>query len=262
MTWALGVPVGGNLKVVLLGIANHAHPDGTEAYPALDTLAEYACCDRSTARRNQRKLIEGGWIVEDGLGPKGQHRFRLPLDRNPRGGGKTQRVAPAPERGGTGAQGGVAPVPPKPSNEPSEPSTGESAPARGRARAMWKDCSTAERAALTAAVAVVEAKGVRGDWKPELVVKACRTYEDRDVEAEAEDFRFYWIEGRGENRPVRSPAATWRNWLKGAPTSATRARLRGGRGSVAKAERDAAKDEDVRKGLAAIERMQGRSTDG
>lgn len=37
VSWALGVPVGGNEKVMLLGLANHAHPDGSNAYPALGT---------------------------------------------------------------------------------------------------------------------------------------------------------------------------------------------------------------------------------
>jgi hypothetical protein len=125
-TWALSVPVGGNAKVVLLGLANHAHPDGSESYPALDTLAGYAHCDRSTARRNVRKLAADGWIVEDGTGPKGQAKYRLAMgvaERHP--------VAKPAARGGTSALGGVAPVPPEPSREPSkEPCSAERARAR------------------------------------------------------------------------------------------------------------------------------------
>ena len=120
ITWALRVPVGGNAKVVLLGLANHAHPDGSESYPALNTLAEYAACDRSTARRNLRLLLDSGWIVEDGKGPKGQTKFRLLLE------GGWQNAT-----GGASASGGVAPMPPEPSLEPSieegsiEPSSSE-----------------------------------------------------------------------------------------------------------------------------------------
>lgn len=113
-TWALSVPVGGNAKVVLLGLANHAHPDGSESYPVLDTLARYAHCDRSTARRNVRKLAADGWIVEDGTGPKGQTKYRLAMgvaERHP--------VAESAARGGTGDAGGVAPAPPEPSTQPS-----------------------------------------------------------------------------------------------------------------------------------------------
>jgi hypothetical protein len=121
-SWALTVPIGGNAKVILLGLANHAHPDGTESYPALDTLAKYAHCDRSTARRNVRKLLAEGWIVEDGHGPRGQVKYRLPVAE--RGGGNLtprqsgREVAPGARGGGTSARGGVAPVPPEPSIEP------------------------------------------------------------------------------------------------------------------------------------------------
>lgn len=118
ITWALRVPVGGNAKVVLLGLANHAHPDGTESYPSLDTLAEYAACDRSTARRNVRKLVAEGWAIEDGTGPKGQTKYRLAVHR--RGGSKMQPVAD--RHSGTDASGGVAPMPPEPSLEPSSQS--------------------------------------------------------------------------------------------------------------------------------------------
>lgn len=79
--WALGVPIGGNAKVVLLGLANHAHPDGSEAYPSLDRLAIYANCDRSTARRNVNRLVELGWIIPDGQGPRRQNCYRLAVDR-------------------------------------------------------------------------------------------------------------------------------------------------------------------------------------
>jgi hypothetical protein len=106
VAWALRVPVGGNAKVVLLGIANHAHHDGTEAYPSLQTLADYACCDRSTAKRHVAKLAEAGWIIKDGVGPVGQSKWRLPIggvqSASPQG---VAAVYPSP----------VAAVPPEPS---------------------------------------------------------------------------------------------------------------------------------------------------
>lgn len=120
ITWALTVPVGGNAKVVLLGLANHAHPDGTHSFPALDTLATYAHCDRSTAIRNVRKLEEDGWIVRTGEGPRGQVCYRLAVDRViASGGGKTPR-GKTPLGGGTSGTEGVAPAPPEPTTEPSD----------------------------------------------------------------------------------------------------------------------------------------------
>lgn len=81
ISWALSVPLGGNLKVVLIGIANHAHEDGTNAYPSVRTLARYACCERSTVQRCLRRLEELEWIVPDGTGANGTNRYRLPLWR-------------------------------------------------------------------------------------------------------------------------------------------------------------------------------------
>lgn len=127
--WALEAQVGGNAKVLLIGLANHAHPDGTEAYPSLDTLARYAHCDRSTARRNVRKLVEAGWISEDGLGPRGQTKYSLNFGVDDPTGSKTPRVA-------TGG-GGVAKqarsdgkMPPEPSFEPSNEPSSENEGAR------------------------------------------------------------------------------------------------------------------------------------
>lgn len=125
----LAAPLGGNPKVLLLGIANHAHPDGTNAYPSIERLAGYCHCDRRTAQRNVRKLQDDGFIEPEGVGPVGQTRWRICFEAWEAG-----RHFAAPQqsaRGGTGAaggggipgQGGAALVPPKPSIEPSiEPS--------------------------------------------------------------------------------------------------------------------------------------------
>lgn len=119
VSWALSVPVGGNAKIVLLGLANHAHPDGSEAYPSLRTLSKYANCDPSTVRRQLRFLVVNEWIEAAGKGPAGQTKYRLllgsqnatPLVQN----ATPEGVA---ERNGGVANGypqGVAPVQPEPS---------------------------------------------------------------------------------------------------------------------------------------------------
>jgi hypothetical protein len=121
--WALDAPLGGNAKVLLIGLANHAHPDGSESYPSLDTLARYAHCDKSTARRNVRKLADAGWIAEDGIGPRGQTKYRLNLGLQNATGSESPRVANRQEGVANGAEGGGTAMPPEPSLEPSkEPS--------------------------------------------------------------------------------------------------------------------------------------------
>jgi hypothetical protein len=125
-------PTAGNAKVVLLGIANHAHPDGSHAYPSVETLARYARVSRRTVQRVLRALERDGQIVREGVGPHGQIAWRvvfpqprLQLDDEPQRG----RQLDAREavdvtgvkltRGVTAGAEGVTPVSPEPSLEPS-----------------------------------------------------------------------------------------------------------------------------------------------
>ena len=123
-SWALNVPVGGTAKVVLLGLASHAHADGSNAFPAVETLTRYAHCDRRTVQRNLRKLAEDGWIVDVGVTENGVTKWQMRMDRV--GGGNMPPVTSEAQGGGTGAAGGAALVPPEPSmNRQGEPSTDE-----------------------------------------------------------------------------------------------------------------------------------------
>lgn len=61
--WALGSTVGDSTrKLVLYGLANHAHKNGRHAYPGKRTLAEYAECDVKTVKRKLKQLREAGFI--------------------------------------------------------------------------------------------------------------------------------------------------------------------------------------------------------
>lgn len=64
-TYVLGQQVGSaTRKLVLMGFANHAHKDGTAAFPSIPTIMEYAECSRSTAQRHVAALVEEGWMRE------------------------------------------------------------------------------------------------------------------------------------------------------------------------------------------------------
>lgn len=157
--WALDAPVGGNAKVVLIGVANHAKPDGTGSYPSIDTLAEYAHCDRSTARRNLRKLEAEGWISSTGTGPRGTICWRLVLGRKGRE-MPPGNLPPQDIRGvATGVASGVAPVPPEPKTEnleekPPTPPTADSVAEQRRVDLIelfsyWQDRCRKPRARFT-----------------------------------------------------------------------------------------------------------------
>lgn len=79
MAWAFSVPVTANTKLVLLGLANHAHKDGTNAFPGQDTLAEYASCDVRTVRRCLTRLERMGLIENAGKARFGVTNWTLSM---------------------------------------------------------------------------------------------------------------------------------------------------------------------------------------
>lgn len=148
MGWALSVPIGGSAKLVLIGLANHAHPDGTEARPGVDRLATYACCDRRTVQRHLRALEADGWIsvVEEGGIRDGKKRatvYEVAVGR--------QFAAPteSTRKGDTGVLDRAAQVPPQPSVEPSvEPSGGTRAGATVRFNGKPVDATAWSRTSI------------------------------------------------------------------------------------------------------------------
>lgn len=65
MTRALDADVGDpTRKLVLIGLANHAHRDGRNSWASRDTIASYVGCHPKTVRRHVQALIAGGWIQE------------------------------------------------------------------------------------------------------------------------------------------------------------------------------------------------------
>lgn len=64
-TYVLGQKVGSAAaKLVLLGYANHAHADGTSAFPGIKRIASYAECSERTVQRHVAALIAEGWMRE------------------------------------------------------------------------------------------------------------------------------------------------------------------------------------------------------
>lgn len=65
LSWVLEERFGSaTRKLVMYGLANHAHKDGRNAWCSVPTLAEYAECDTRTVQRHITALITAGWIRE------------------------------------------------------------------------------------------------------------------------------------------------------------------------------------------------------
>lgn len=79
MVWALeqGDGLTTNEKFVLLGIANHASPQGKRAFPSMDTLARYTMLSRSTINRCVKGLVEKGFIAKESGGGRKSNTYEL-----------------------------------------------------------------------------------------------------------------------------------------------------------------------------------------
>lgn len=122
-SWVLSnSPTSGNAKVILLGLSNHAHPDGSECYPAVDTLAKYSRVDRRTVQRKLRELEAAGHIRRDGVGPHGQAKWQIVMEVSCVDSTEGGDILPLRQDAAGAAPVsplGAAPVSPEPSIEPS-----------------------------------------------------------------------------------------------------------------------------------------------
>ena len=104
----------GSALLLLLAIADHAHDDGTGAYPSVESLATKS---RMTPRNVQyvlRNLAASSELsIEPGAGPKGANLYTIPLNLS--GGVKTFQGEAHGSRGEIQGIEGVKPLSPKPS---------------------------------------------------------------------------------------------------------------------------------------------------
>lgn len=110
-------------RLVLFVLAEHAHDDGSESYPSVETLAERTRMSRRAVQSALRRLEADGGVLRDGLGPKGQTKWIVVM------GGADSSPREDDEGRSSRHEGGEA-ASPEPSNNPNEPSS--SSTARGR----------------------------------------------------------------------------------------------------------------------------------
>lgn len=80
MTWVLRQSEAKlGARLVLLALADYAHADGSEAYPAVDTLAAHTRLSRRAVQSALRTLEGDGEIVRDGVGRNGTTCWRLTM---------------------------------------------------------------------------------------------------------------------------------------------------------------------------------------
>lgn len=115
ISWALNsAPVHSpTSKLVLIALANHARPDGTAAFPSVETIARYTCLSERAIRQHLDQLEREGVIRRCDPGIVAAYIKRA--DRRPLGFdlvmNGVQEVHLAPERGARRSTDGVHVVP-------------------------------------------------------------------------------------------------------------------------------------------------------
>ena len=64
-------------KLVLLAYADHANKDGTDIWPAVDTIANKTALSRRTVQRVTRKLENMGYLIKDGQHKSGTNLWKI-----------------------------------------------------------------------------------------------------------------------------------------------------------------------------------------
>jgi hypothetical protein len=68
-----------NEKYVLLAYADHADAEGRNIYPAIATIVRKTGYEERAAQLITHQLEADGFLIPDGIGPKGTNRWRIPL---------------------------------------------------------------------------------------------------------------------------------------------------------------------------------------
>jgi hypothetical protein len=92
-------------KYVLVAYADHADHLGKNIFPAVPTIAKKTGLDERTVQRLTKDLYGMGLLIEDGVGPRGTNRWRLPYD------GRGDKLSPVTNRRGDKSEKSLGDIP-------------------------------------------------------------------------------------------------------------------------------------------------------
>lgn len=198
-------------RLVLLVLAEHAHDDGRESYPALDTIAQRARLSRKGARDALARLERDGHIERDGFGPRGQTRWRLLFLGE-------KELHPPNREGGVAAVQKREAATPEPTTEPSN----EKEDPRAKPPPGFPDeLRPHAREVLRVLTAVAEQHGCKRVW-PLEVGRAVMARPRHPLVAVAHELAGWAAD---PPRPITDIVATYRTFLKNAKELASVERL-------------------------------------
>jgi DnaD/phage-associated family protein len=95
-------------KYILLAYADHADSYGKNIYPSIDLVSKKTFYEERSVQSTTRRLESMGLLIDDGIGPRGTNRWRIPISFLPDGGAK---IAPVQNEMQKIAPEGIAPEP-------------------------------------------------------------------------------------------------------------------------------------------------------
>ena len=79
MAWVWDQPINRDEKFVLLAYADHADHNGYNIFPAVASVAKKTGYSERSIQRITHKLIESGWLIEDGTSNYQTNKYHIPI---------------------------------------------------------------------------------------------------------------------------------------------------------------------------------------
>lgn len=232
ITWALNdAPVDNSLdELVLIGLANHAHPDGSAAFPSQATLARYARCTERTVRTALARLLDAGVIVHGN-----PHVVAAYISRPDRRPACYDLVLTRTRHDRNGTHDAAGGTPDPDGGNPTTPTGGISRQQREETASAEPSRGTVHEEPSPKPSEGARARGgepARGHrlpdgWRPDPEPGLVAELGGQQAAArEFDKFCDYWRAQPGARGRKRDWQATWRNWLRKACDDRPRPRAR------------------------------------
>lgn len=197
-------------RLVLFVLAEHAHDDGSNAFPTVATMAERSRLTRKAVQTSLRRLEADGMIAAEGFGPNGQVSYRVSM------GGVVSTPRVADDQGGRSSRpgGGVAATPEPKANPSSTRPTADCASDDRRAKVpedFPAELRPAAREVLRVLRAVAEDHpGAKAVWPREVALAMTATPRRAHV-ATAHALAGWAVD---PPRAIKDVVATYRTFLR------------------------------------------------
>ncbi len=191
-------------RLVLISLAEFAQDDGSETYPSVETLMKRSRLSRRGVQDALRRLESDGSLARDGLGSKGQTKWRVLM-----GGADSARGGADNDTGGAqiSTPRGAASAPEPLENHQEEPSNSP---------LNISDLNLSPDAAHVLVRLNEMAKSKKGSKRPEpvRVASLVADFPKHDHRTLIAGFVDYWLHGKGSATKRADLVKTYRNWCE------------------------------------------------